>query len=335
MKVVRKQINGTHMEAVISSSSEEYRVLSGESTEAAVQILFNRFLADGKLRVIGRPAVKSVSCPDGKTLTFSVEAELYPSVRLGKYRNIHVAAKRDRDETAFIHQVLQKACENMEAEISDEMVRQRLDAMIAGEKLRVSQDSIYYLLADTTEVLGEVYKMAGCVRPPVQVREEALDILLQAVSSDNKGPELPFLKQQMTGMAARYANLPEDFDELVESAFERRKKKKGKMSGEDVAEEAFEAYLGTLGLNGEILRRERKPEAEAAVRCDLLFDAVAAAEKLELSEKELEEECRKLAACYGLDAEELGSAIDREALSGKLLRDKACALILDSAEGGF
>ena len=41
-------------------------------------------------------------------------------------------------------------------------------------------------------VLIDMGEMAGCSRPLAQVEAEALDMLLQAVSSDNQGPEVEY-----------------------------------------------------------------------------------------------------------------------------------------------
>lgn len=333
MKTLKKEINNSHMTATVQVSPDEYRMVSGESIEAAVQLFFNKFLADEKLRVIGRPQVKEVSCPIDGSLEFTVEADLYPQVSLGQYKGIQVSVKREENEMEFMNEVLKTACENMEAEITEALIGQKLNAMIAQEKLNINQDSIYYLLADTTAVLRDVYNMAGSHRSQEQIKAEALDIMLQAVSSDNKGPEIPFIKEQMREMAARYNDLPEDFDQQIDDAFQRRKDRKGQMSGDDIADEAFAAYLGTIDLNEKKLREERRPAAIASVRCDLLFDAVAEKERLTVYQDEMDAELKKIAGQYNVAFDDVVEAVDTEPIRWKLLRDRACKLILDSAVG--
>ena len=334
MDVVQKKTENGRLYVTLCAWPQEYRMEAGASVETAIQELFHRFLSEEKIRVVGRPKVTEASCPPDGGLRFSINAELYPEVKLGQYKGIKVQAVREKNEQAFMKEVLEKACADMEVQITDTLIEQRLSSMIAGEHLNVDQDSIYYLLADVTEILGEVYQMAGCSRSKVQVESEALDILLQAVSSDNEGPEVEYMKDQMYQMAARYSQLPDDFPEMIDSAFSRRQKKKGRMTPAERSDEAFHAYLRTIGLDEEQLRRERRPAAAAAVRCDLLFEAVAQEEGLTVYQDEMDEVLKRLADKYHLAVEEVTEAVDTEPLRMKLLRDHACRLILDTAVGG-
>ncbi|MCQ4637051.1 trigger factor family protein [Anaerovorax odorimutans] len=322
------------MTVTIQAAPDEYRMAAGESIETAVQLFFDRFLAAEKLRIIGKPQVTEVCCPPDKSLEFTVKADLYPEVRLGQYKGIQASVKREENEMAFMDQVLNIACDNMDADVTEPLIAQKLDAMIAQEKLNIHQDSIYYLLADTTAVLTDVYHIAGSYRPAEQVKAEALDIMLQAVSSDNQEQEVPFIKAQMKAMAARYNDLSEDFDRQIDEAFERRRTKKAAMTGDDIADEAFTAYLGTIGLDEEKLRKERRREAVRAVRCDLLFDAVAQAERLTVYQDEMDAELNQIARQYQMELEDVIEGVDPEPIRWKLLRDRACKLILESAVCG-
>lgn len=334
MDIIQKETENGRLHVTLCAWPDEYRMEAGESVETAIQELFGRFLSEERIRVVGRPKVTEASCPPDQGLRFTVDAELYPDVKLGQYKGIKVRARREENENQFMKEVLEKACADMEAKITDTLIEQRLSSMIAGEHLNVDQDSIYYLLADVVEVLRDVYRMAGCSRPLAQVEAEALDMLLQAVSSDNQGPEVEYLKDQMYQMAERYSQLPDDFPELIDSAFKRRQNKKGKMTAAERSDEAFHAYLKTIGLDEEQLRKERRPAAAAAVRCDLLFEAVAQAEGLTVYQDEMDEVLKHLADQYHLSVEEVTEAVETEPLRMKLLRDRACKLILDSAVGG-
>ena len=50
------------------------------------------------------------------------------------------------------------------------------------------------------------------------------------------------------------------------------------MTPEELAADAFGAYLGSIGLDEKRWRAERRAEAEESARCDLLLEAVAEAE---------------------------------------------------------
>lgn len=80
------------------------------------------------------------------------------------------------------------------------MVEQKLDAMLAQEKLRASGDAIYHVLADTIVILKTAYREAGAERPVRQVREEAMDLMLQTVSGDNQEVSRDFSAARSTAI---------------------------------------------------------------------------------------------------------------------------------------
>ena len=76
---------------------------------------------------------------------------------------------------------------------------------------------------------------------------------------------------------------------------------------------------------------EQRPLAEELVRTELVLDAVAEKEGLQVSRDELDEMTGALCAQYKLTRDELLFQIDEQALVYQLLRSKASAVILDSA----
>ena len=109
----------------------------------------------------------------------------------------------------------------------------KLDAMLAQEKLRASGDAIYHVLADTIVILKTAYREAGAERPVRQVREEAMDLMLQTVSGDNQEVSREFFCGQIRHLTERYHSLPEDYDKILDQIIEKRKKDKASMKGGD------------------------------------------------------------------------------------------------------
>jgi hypothetical protein len=214
------------------------------------------------------------------------------------------------------------------------MTEQKLDSMAAQEKLRVNQDSVYHLLADVVCYLTEAYHAAGVSRSQAQIRAEATDVMLQTVSGENQAPSKEFLVGQIRSLAERYHELPDDFDEKLTAIFAKRAEKKRAMSPEELADEAFKAYLGSIDLDEERWRRERREEALESARCDLLLEAVAEAEKMTVTEAELGEMVSRIASQCGLEPDKAMAQLDLEPVRQQLLRDKACKFLLDSAQGG-
>ena len=64
---------------------------------------------------------------------------------------------------------------------------------------------------------------------------------------------------------------------------------------------SLQAYAQMMGGDMNAIRNSLRPSAQAAVRTNVLLDAVAAAENIEVSEEECEEEYKKLAESYKME----------------------------------
>lgn len=306
-------------------------VLYDEGLDILIPQYLQEFLTSENLRIVGKPAVKEISYEEDGGVTFRIEADLYPQIEVGEYRGIVVPFKRE-DTEHFERAVLQKACENMKGDVPKHMVEHKLNAMAAKEKLNVSRDAIYHLLADTIVVLEDAYKLAGVHRPFVQIREEALDLMLQTVSGDNKEVKKEFFIHLVRTYVERYHTLEADFDANVEEAIQRRMKKKASMTPDDLTNEAFVAYLGSLGLDEKQWRKERETQAAKEVCYDLLLDEVANRENIHISEAEMNAYLNQIAGQCQMELEEVREQIgDLSPIRWQMQRDKARAWILKNA----
>lgn len=305
-----------------------------EALDRLIPQLYRRYLDEEQVRILGKPKVEEISRTRDGGFAFRVRAEGYPRVTLGEYKGLAVPLAREADEEAFRTAVLQAACANMAGEVSPAMTELKLAAMAAQEKIKVSRDSVYHLLADTVAILDKAYRETGITRPMAQVRGEAMDIMLATVTGSNTDPSQDFLKDQVSHLAAQYRPLPEDFDGTLDKIIRKRAQKKAEMTPEEAADDIFAAYLGSIDLTEAQWRAERQEEAEASARCDLLLDAVARAEGLTLTDDEIDGMILKIAESCDAQPEAVAEAMDMDALKGQLLREKACALLVDSAAGG-
>lgn len=306
-------------------------VLYDEGLDILIPQYLQEFLASEEIRIVGKPEVKEISYDEDGGVSFRIEADMYPKIELGQYKQIQVPCSRS-DREQFERAVLQKACENMRGEVPKHMVEHKLNAMTAKEKLNVSQDAIYHLLADTIVILEDAYKGAGVHRPFVQIREEALDLMLQTVSGDNKEVKKEFFVNLIRASVERYHALESDFDEKVDEAIQRRTKKKASMSPDELTNEAFTAYLGSLGLDEKQWRKEREAQAAKEVCYDLLLDEVAVREQIVVSDQELDMYLCQIAAQCQMEFDEVKEKIaDTAPIRWQMQRDKARELILNSA----
>lgn len=306
-------------------------VLYDEAIEKIVPELFGKFLDDECIRITGKPEMYDMQFENGG-VTFSIKAYMYPDIEPGQYRDICVPFRRNGEQEQFEKAVLQKACENMKGEIPPHMIEQKLDSVIAREKMNIAGEAIYHLLADVLVILKEAYNAAGVARPLVQVRREAMDLMLQTVSEEHAADWQSFFRDEITVMAERYHVLPENFGQQLDNIIDSRMKNKSVMKHDDLIDEVFSAYLGSLELTEEQWKNQRQIQAAKEVCLDLLLDAVAEKEKLEITDAEIRHAVEGIAAQCGVEPEEAEAELDRKALEWKLLRDKAAALVLDSAK---
>ena len=94
----------------------------------------------------------------------------------------------------------------------------------------------------------------------------------------------------------------------------------------------FEDYLRMMGMTVDDMRAQSKTAADRAVRSDLALEAVAAAEGIEATDAEVEEEIGKLAEQYGMEADKVRAAIQDADLRRDLAVRKALELVKSSAK---
>lgn len=304
--------------------------LYDEALDICIPAAYRQYLSDKKLHPIGKPELAEITWLENGGVSFLVKAELYPEVALGQYKGIETDIPKEKGE-AHTADVLTKACRNMQVIISDAMIASRLDTLVAKEKIAAAGDPVYRLLTDCVYILKEAYHAADVHRPIQQVRAEAMDHMLQSVSADNQGIEIDFYLAKVKDIVRRYHDLPEDFDAKLQEILARRAKTKANMTNDEILDEVFEAYLGTLELSEKQWRADRRDQARDAVMFDLLFMAVADKEGLQVNETEVYQAVGKIAEQCSVDLEDAYQAVDRDALREQLIRDKARDFILSHA----
>lgn len=86
---------------------------------------------------------------------------------------------------------------------------------------------------------------------------------------------------------------------------------------------SLQAYAQMMGGDMNAIRNSLRPSAQAAVRTNVLLDAVAAAENIEVSEEECEEEYKKLAESYKMELDDVKKALNTDGLKSDLKLRKA------------
>ena len=94
----------------------------------------------------------------------------------------------------------------------------------------------------------------------------------------------------------------------------------------------YEQYLKMTGMDDAAMLAEAKTPAEQQVRMDLAIGAIVKAEKIEVSEEEIEAKYQSMAEQYGMDVEMLKKYIDAPSMYQQLMNDKAIAVVVDNAK---
>lgn len=96
----------------------------------------------------------------------------------------------------------------------------------------------------------------------------------------------------------------------------------------------FEQYLAMTGLTVDVLKIQAMEGALRQVKTDLALGAIAEAEKIEVTQEEIDAECGRLAEQYGMKAEEVKKIVPLADLKKDLSNQKAANVIFNSAKVG-
>ncbi|MCJ7856381.1 trigger factor [Lachnospiraceae bacterium NSJ-143] len=97
---------------------------------------------------------------------------------------------------------------------------------------------------------------------------------------------------------------------------------------------SIDVYCQYLGTTVEGLRSSFRESAEKSVKARLVLEAVAAAENIDATEEEIDEQIEKIASSYGIEKEkalEIFKEDDRRNVKGDLLVQKAAKVLEDSS----
>jgi FKBP-type peptidyl-prolyl cis-trans isomerase (trigger factor) len=304
--------------------------LFDEALAICVPKKLSDFLEERSIRIIGRPKMTELGFSSGVP-SFVVTADVYPEIELGPYKGLWVSEKKQDDEAAFAKAILSKACQGMKTEISEALIEQRLTSLLALEKLAIRNEPLYPLLADATATLGWAYRETGAFRPGTQIKTEALDVVLETLAQESENQTLANLAEKMNLLVARFREPPVDFAETIREKLEAKRRETASRPEQARLDESFAAYLFSRGLDVRQWRAHSLRLAEDLVRSDLLLDGVAKAERLSVTDEEMNDELAKIAAECGLELPQGLAAIDLRPMEAQLLRDKALRFLVDNA----
>ncbi|WP_316571826.1 trigger factor [Neobacillus sp. YIM B06451] len=95
----------------------------------------------------------------------------------------------------------------------------------------------------------------------------------------------------------------------------------------------LELYFQFSGQDEEALREQMKGDAEQRVRASLVLDAIAEAEKLEVTEEDINAELEKMAGMYNMTVENIVNALGgTEGIKSDLQKNKAVDFLIENSK---
>ena len=324
MKILSCDICGGDVRATLLAERDELARFGGD--RAAVEGCLRAFTEEKQLDALALTRVTRMEMRDG-ALEFDFDAAIPPRVALGQYLGLEVYVPSDEKPD---YPVLLAATEELRADIPETYISRKIDALMRQRMEDVVRRPVFSALTDMYAVLRAANEALDCGRSD----EELWSMALSAADEAN-GSRFRARSAEDIVSAAASALFPEGTEEskieTVAACLERRAAEKRESTLEQLAAESFASYLRMLGKSEEDLRAEFRGEALDLVRIDLLIDEVARREKLTLGEEEFNAALDAIAEMYDMDRHGVLEMIGEPTLRAQLIRDKARAMIVDSA----
>ena len=332
MKVYDLQNEKGNISALILVESREIEQQKNCSEdEALTRAITNAILslADSTGQKFMFTRILSYDEQDDGAVMVRFETAVAPEVRLGQYRGLEVPNCEDGDR--FAAKAVELASENIDAEVPGMIVERELDAILIEKKSSVLQDVHLNLLTDIYKILEEGIREVTSDYKEDELWEQAVETV-QIYFGDGKSDlSMDQMISAVANVLSLYGKVTESLCAKLAQIIEKRMGEREKLTGESLADQVFETYLRVTGFSAEQWLNQNRSDALERTRQNLTLDAVADAEGLTVTEKEVQEELERLAREFELPMEQVEKIVGKEALRFNMRRDKARKLISDSA----
>jgi len=95
---------------------------------------------------------------------------------------------------------------------------------------------------------------------------------------------------------------------------------------------SMEMYMSYMQMTEQMMRNELRPGAEKQIRTQLALDAVAASEKIEIPDEEVNGEIQKIADSMKISVAEVEAVLSKESFKRDMARDRAMNVVASTAQ---
>ncbi len=325
MKILSWEKNGGDLRATILCEAADLARFGGarEAVEGCIRL----FAEEKSLGELALMRVTRMDNGEDGSVEFDFDAAIPPAVQLGQYLGLEVYVPSD--EEPDLH-VLRAAAERMQVEIPETYISRKTDGLMRRRMEDVAQRTGFVTLADMAAILRSVDDALSLGRSG----EELWDMAVAAADEMSGARLRAHSTEETVGIIAEalFGEGAEDRNGAIGNALRQRAEEKRRTSPETLAGECFACYLRMAGKTEQSLREEFREQATELVRFDLLIEEVARREGLEISDEEFDAALETIAGMYDMHPAEVLQQIGAKVLRGQLLRDKARAMIVDSAK---
>lgn len=267
--------------------------IENRAAQDLIAEVYPKIIEEGKFDPVDYPNIEIVQQETGKPFVFKLSVDVYPEVKLGKYKGVKIEKKPVEVTEHEILELLGKLQERMAvtgAEGKKELLP--LDDEFAKKVSR------YGTLAELKEEMRKTLSEEKKAESEADLKNKAI-----AAASAEAKVEVPL------AMTEREVDIM--LDELKTSLAQSNLK--------------LEDYLKGAKKEEKSLREEMRKSAEIRIKGKIMLKAVAEAEKMEVSTEEIEAEIKSM------QIEGKMEGVGRKYVEEYLLRRKALDFIIEKA----
>jgi len=288
-------------ELIERAVNSEY--VESHAAQDLISDLYPQIIDQAKLEPVDFPKIEVVEQKKEKPFVFKIEVEVYPEVTLGKYKGLKV----EKEKAEVTEDEVVKVLDNLKQRYAKTSADGKKEELLLDDEF-AKKVSNRTTLAELKEEIQTTMLRDRAARVEADVKNKAI----AAACADAKF-DLP------------KAMVDREIDVMLDEL------------GSSLAQSnlTLEDYLKGIKKEEAAMREELRKSAEIRVKGKVVLRAISEAEKMEILEKDLEEEFKSMAAASGAKVEELKKNLNegtRKYMEEFLLRRKALDFILEKAK---
>lgn len=267
---------------------------------------------------------------DDGAIMLSFEAAAAPEVKLGQYKGIKVPSGYQGE--AFAEKAVQLAAENIDAEVPSLIVDHELELVKKEKKSEVLDDLRLNLITDIHEILEQaVHEVTPDYRKD-EIWAQAIETTDTYYGGSGR-PDMSMdnMVSSIANVLSFYGPITDDLCATIAKIINKRMEERDKLTAESLADQVFETYLHIKGFDEEQWELQHHQTALERTRQNLLLEAVAEAEGLEVTDEAVASEITSIAQEFEITPDEVRQIVSEEAIRYQLRRDSAEQLIVSHA----